>query len=371
VTDLPALRDSNGVRGNRRWLRRVLIASGLIAFALLCAFVWVCAPRWRAVSVLRTGNVRLVFWIEIDPDQSRWSSEGMIGRLRKQFGLATIAEVYVSPDSDVRSLRQIASLFEKTEMAVVLVDVDPARLRELAATGFLKSVGKISVGFDPDKAVSDADLCELDELQTNLPITALLILGQRSPTISELGMQFISRLPHLTSLQLPDARTTSNGIRALGALDALSKLELAPNGALNGSLCALTSCPLRNLALYNAPIDEQSLLCVAKIRSLETIRLVNCEIPNDALARLSELPHLHGLVLARLKDGAKLRHLDLMMGLEMLSLSGSSVSDKDIESLGTLRRLRRLDLSNTMVTQDGAARLRRLLPECEIYLGGL
>jgi hypothetical protein len=52
--------------------------------------------------------------------------------------------------------------------------------------------------------------------------------------------------------------------------------------------------------------------------------------------------------------------------LEVLCLGETAVTDAAVEPLSKLTRLRSLDLTGTRVTPEGAARLKKALPECQI-----
>lgn len=52
--------------------------------------------------------------------------------------------------------------------------------------------------------------------------------------------------------------------------------------------------------------------------------------------------------------------------LKQLDLSGTLISDGDLERLQTLTTLRHLSLNDSFVTEDGVARLQQVLIECVI-----
>ena len=63
--------------------------------------------------------------------------------------------------------------------------------------------------------------------------------------------------------------------------------------------------------------------------------------------------------------------LRAMAHLERLDLRGTSVSDASVDHLASLVTLRHLDIRGTRITPEGAARLVRTLPDCEIVAGPL
>ncbi|MBA7611036.1 hypothetical protein ES703_18252 [subsurface metagenome] len=61
-----------------------------------------------------------------------------------------------------------------------------------------------------------------------------------------------------------------------------------------------------------------------------------------------------------------LKHLENLTELRDLDLSNNEITDAGVEHLKKLTTLRRLNISYTEVTAEGMARLQRALPECEI-----
>jgi heme exporter protein D len=84
----------------------------------------------------------------------------------------------------------------------------------------------------------------------------------------------------------------------------------------------------------------------------------------DASIRLPYLPNLKGLNLFEAEfcgDG-----LENVPALERLDASRTQIDDGDVEAICKLKRLRRLSVWGTMISDEGIARLRAALPECQI-----
>jgi hypothetical protein len=97
------------------------------------------------------------------------------------------------------------------------------------------------------------------------------------------------------------------------------------------------------------------------------LRLTN--IGDAGAAKLSGLTKLRTLNLASTDKritGAALRGLAALTELEELTLSGTKISDADLDTLARFKKLKRVDLRNTQVTREGAGRLRELLPGAEV-----
>jgi hypothetical protein len=65
-----------------------------------------------------------------------------------------------------------------------------------------------------------------------------------------------------------------------------------------------------------------------------------------------------------------LSELGELKRLERLSLAGSKVSDEGLKHLSGLTNLKDLDLTGTKVTEEGVARLQKALPKCKITWAG-
>ncbi|HEX5442302.1 MAG TPA: leucine-rich repeat domain-containing protein [Pirellulales bacterium] len=54
------------------------------------------------------------------------------------------------------------------------------------------------------------------------------------------------------------------------------------------------------------------------------------------------------------------------LNLEELSLRDTGVSDVAVPAIATMKHLQKLDLRRSEVTEAGAERLRRALPNCKV-----
>jgi hypothetical protein len=101
---------------------------------------------------------------------------------------------------------------------------------------------------------------------------------------------------------------------------------------------------LRSLSFLACPLNEAQLKIVVRARGLHLLNLCDTPITDVALAELARLPDLKELILegATVTD-AGLRHLEEMQGLQDLHL-----------------------LRCPNVTDEGVARLRKVLPNCKV-----
>ena len=87
-----------------------------------------------------------------------------------------------------------------------------------------------------------------------------------------------------------------------------------------------------------------------------------CDVEDSNLSCFENPPQLKALRLggnARL-SGRGLRYIQGLDGIELLSLTGTGITDRDIHQIVSLRNVRELELSNTTIGDRGVSLLRQL-----------
>ncbi|MEO2015300.1 MAG: hypothetical protein ABGZ53_13100 [Fuerstiella sp.] len=109
------------------------------------------------------------------------------------------------------------------------------------------------------------------------------------------------------------------------------------------TLQAITDYPVMLLNLHRSP--EISDATLAALRGIETryLKIQYVQITDKGLD-----------------------HLTTITGLKSLTLKRLPVTDAGIPALSKLKTLKRLNLWGTQVTMEGAAELRKALPDCDI-----
>ena len=114
-------------------------------------------------------------------------------------------------------------------------------------------------------------------------------------------------------------------------------------------------------------ISDESLLDLAKLSELRSLRLAATSISDAGLQQLAPLRNLETLSIRYCNvKGVGLVSLAKLPNLKHLDLSGDEITDRGLESLKSLRGLRTLGLENTKVTAAGVRSLRQALPDCKI-----
>jgi Leucine-rich repeat (LRR) protein len=190
----------------------------------------------------------------------------------------------------------------------------------------------------------------------------------------------LDSLSDLPELSLSGGNVTDAVLEKLRAYRNLQTLTLDGVSISATSYNLLAALPeLRELWLGNTGTDNEGLKTIARHRKLKILHLVALPITDDGLAAVSKMPALEELELnaldkldlpgfAHLAESHSLKQIyasgfTIISGmlenlahcknLEVVSMPGSLLNDADIASLGTLAKLRTLDLSGSKVT--GAA----------------
>jgi Leucine Rich repeat len=198
---------------------------------------------------------------------------------------------------------------------VVEVDLgffpEPFPARQLECLWRFKHLRSLSVG---GYGFKDA------HLQTITCITSLERLHVNHTAVTDEGLAQLPRLHNLKELRLEicSSKVTDECLKAIGALPRLETLRLE--------------------SYHVTGAGFKDFKCKSRLRKVD---LMKCRITDDGLQPLAEFPELEELILT----------------------CDYRVTDKGIQHLSHLKHLRELGVSDTRVTIDGAAELRRSLPD--------
>lgn len=121
--------------------------------------------------------------------------------------------------------------------------------------------------------------------------------------------------------------------------------------------------------LSHTDVSDVGLSCLAGCPDLQVLHLGHTKVTDGGMAVVGKITSLRVLVLCdTLVTDAGLARLERLENLESLCLSGTRVSDASIPVLSGMKSLQVLHLRKTLVTTDGAARLREALPDCDIVV---
>jgi hypothetical protein len=188
---------------------------------------------------------------------------------------------------------------------------------------------------------------------------------------------------------------TDADLAKIGRLRNVAAVSLSCKVKDQGILKFLTELPrLRVISSTRASINDEGMSFVAKCSALEEftaiskvtdvglerltgasnlrrLTIVYCtEITDKGLEGIERLSRLESLAIIYSRiDDRGLRYLQGLPLLRELHLSDAPITDAGVESLSRLKSLKHLGLINTKVSDAGAARLRLLLPQCDVQVG--
>jgi hypothetical protein len=117
-------------------------------------------------------------------------------------------------------------------------------------------------------------------------------------------------------------------------------------------------------------VTDATLDLLAGCPEVEQLSISDTSITDDGLAALEALTRLRAVYInTRGITNDSLRHLSRVQGLETVTIENSDIDDDGLVHLQSARKLRRLSLYRGRVTEQGIARLRELLPDCDMDHG--
>ncbi|XP_066572316.1 uncharacterized protein LOC136762205 [Amia ocellicauda] len=261
-------------------------------------------------------------------------------------------------------------------------------LRQLRAFTALKQLSLVS-----SPLITDAGLSVLSSLQKlqHLNLAACCKL-------TDSCLQHITGLKGLSYLSLDQTKVSDCGMVTYlrSAPSSLAQLSLNQTGVTEATLAALPRCvpQLRLLSLKHTKVSDVSAL--AELPSLQTLHLDGTRVTEGSLQHLAAHPSLSTLSLAGIPVADGNHALEIVSGLRLtqLTLPGrhsvtdsglvflshlallseldltdyTHVTDLGTAHLATMTRLKKLSLSNTLVSDAGLPPLRGLQELLELCL---
>lgn len=158
-------------------------------------------------------------------------------------------------------------------------------------------------------------------------------------------LETIASIPTIRLLRLPYTNLDDTG---------LEKLRPMPS--------------LTILGIWHTKVTNDGLRHVGEMTSLQWFSVEGVEAISDEgvahLSSLQELSHL-GLGWTRVTDDG-MPHLTRLGSLQSLRLDQTGLTDRGLETLASIKTLRQLSIGGTAVTDAGIAKLKVVLPDCEV-----
>lgn len=257
---------------------------------------------------------------------TRVSDEG----LKHLAGLAKLTTLGVGDTGVTGSgLKHLTGLKRLTHIDLFQDKVTDEALRTMQEAGLLHALHQAEVyGGTKGHVVDGSRPTSQEEVRTfNLNFTR----------VTGAGVKYLADLKNLTNLYLDSSQVTGEGLKHAAELKNLIVLKLG-----------------------SADVTGESLKPLAGLKNLTHLEL---PITDGTLRALHEAELLHRLRQAAGAGGKRPTRADEVVSLD---LSGARLKGEGLKYVARLKNLATLNLSDTDVTDDAIAELRKALPDCKI-----
>jgi hypothetical protein len=189
------------------------------------------------------------------------------------------------------------------------------------------------------------------------PLPALQGVGLTGSTATGADLAFLVELPHLTKLSLDGNQLSAEGIATIGRLDKIETLMLQGSGITDETMALLEKLPrVSTLNLSTTRVTSQGWSRLRNLKSLSSLSIINLDWershPDEPQFGDADLAHLQGIDTlktlslyfgTRISDEG-LAQLAKLESLESLKLYGDRITDAGLEHLARLKNLKSLSL---------------------------
>ncbi len=322
-------------------------------------------PEWLAPALReqwrkgpsRVDRVVVADWSAFVDDMA------LLGRARRATSI-------VISDSDVRLTPRSAAELNRYPAARRLVlsgrGLDGSDANAIAGMSRVQALSVSMCGW------SDTEVSVLGKMGALRELSLSYCTG-----LTGAGLTSLARAGRLQYLRIGGASLSTQGLRSLGGLKALRKLDVplegvSPYAADDELVGFLTGHDqLTAVMLPGERITDRGCAGLARHPTLQRLLLTSSRITGRGAAALASLGNLRDLTLANAQLGSEaVAKLSRLEKLEQLNLSGTHIGDRDLRWVGQLKALRVLRLNRTSVTGEGLPALMGLPKLVRIELRG-
>lgn len=202
-----------------------------------------------------------------------------------------------------------------------------------------------------------------DGIKHLLQLSQLTAIDLRNTAVTSQGLETLSQLPRLESLNLGLNQLVGLHPDIVGRWTSLRKLSVWGRGGLRPlSLFSVLSELSIALELQHGNFDEEELAFLSEMLQIKLLDISNTtSITNDGLRHLSSLTQLQQLLLGESEITEEgLRFLSEMRQLRELALSEIPLDGDGLQNLHGMKKLLNLKLNHTGVTDAGMPHLAHL-----------
>jgi Leucine-rich repeat (LRR) protein len=180
-------------------------------------------------------------------------------------------------------------------------------------------------------------------------------LNVRGTKITDMTLEFVSTIPTLESLDVGYAEITDVGLDHLTSLPNLRALTIGGNKLTDMGVHLLRQMPQltyldiggsqrTDSGLWSVSLTESGVESMATLVELRELRLAGTPVSGRSMEKLKALVKLERLVLQNCKR----------------------IADDSVPILSSFATLRVLDVKGTAITEQGAATLKKNLPNAQV-----
>nr|AEH26502.1 leucine-rich repeat domain protein [uncultured Acidobacteria bacterium A11] len=242
------------------------------------------------------------------------------------------------------------------------------RLAEIAAA---TKTAKGTVAFEPGAPQWLSDLVGAESLHLLDRLTAIDLNDRQSPhdksykrndTLVDAWLDRLADLPDLISLDLANTGVAGPGLKVVGTLKNLERLNLTLTPVTDAHLEHLAGLTnLRVLSLASAKCTGEGFRFLGKLKQLENANFHFTPVNDAGLAGISTVTGLERLEIVHCHfTDAGAPHLAKLVNLERLQIGSRDATGAAIEPLTALTKLRELDLQDNQATAEGVRHASRI-----------
>ena len=296
-------------------------------------------------------------------------------------GLQDVTDAGLEPISNIPTLESINLYWNRniTDKGMGYLKKLPA-LRELninfskvtdIGLAHLKQVKTLESLILPDEDITDKGLADLSQLSE---LKKLDVGGN----IGDVGLGHLAKLSKLRNLHVCGKSITDEGIRQIACLPELRELNIGGCPGLTGEgIRQLGRLPnLGVLDIDGCPkLSANALPELANIEGLRKLHLsfAQTNVTVSDLSRLNCLANLKELEIRDINLGGDTLDISGMTGLERLTIhtgDRKAFTDRDLDCLINLKKLKNLQLNPHEFTDAGVAKLAGLTNIKKLVIGG-
>jgi internalin A len=263
---------------------------------------------------------------------------------------------YLGVESDALSEADLASLKNLTDLQTLSLTSKSVSGQGLANLRQLKKLRRLVLNCP---SISDEALAHIREL------TGLQVLDLSGAHVTDQGLQHLKDMKRLQAIKLEQTDVTGSGLAHLKDISSLRELVLSGEQVTDAGLAGLEDLTeLQILTIgSNRKMTGKGFAHLKRLQNLRVLHLDTLRLASSGLVHLPPLHSLQGLYLRIRNPKVNLASLGKLRGLRTLDLSnlGTTVTDTNLECLEGLTKLEALNLGgNYRITAAGLAHLQGL-----------